>query len=76
MLFKKLMLLWQVMDELQDRIVATEKRFNDVLKQRDELNEELNRLQGEYRVLVDLQKSDKKPNEQATVIEAVPEEDK
>lgn len=60
---------------LQDRIVAAETRFNEVLKQRDECNEELNRLQGEYRVLVELRDSEKQPNTEATVIEAIAEEE-
>ncbi|CAB4132683.1 hypothetical protein UFOVP253_51 [uncultured Caudovirales phage] len=64
------------MTQLQDRIVAAETRFNELLKQRDDINEELNRLQGEYRVLVELRDSEKQPNTEATVIEAVAEEEK
>jgi hypothetical protein len=66
---------------IQDRIVVAERQFEEQKAKREEhlrLAEEclveMNKLQGEYRVLTDLLKEE--PNKQATVIEAVPEKEK
>jgi len=62
------------MNNLQDRIRESEQQFNQLEQQKQEIIAEQHRLQGEYRVLKDLEAKQKKPNKQATVIEAVPEE--
>lgn len=61
---------------IRDRIVAAEERFTELEQQRQAINEEMLKLQGEWRVLTELEATEnpKKPNKKATVIEAVPEE--
>lgn len=72
--------MWYYSDmTLKDRILEAETKFNQVQTERNELLAkaeellvELNRLQGEHRVLQELVDSeDTKPNKKATVIEAV-----
>lgn len=67
---------------IQERIEASEQQFEklkadreDLLKQADTITTELTKLQGEWRVLIDIRDTEivKKPNKKAATIE-VPEE--
>lgn len=68
--------------DIKQRIKLAEQKFDQEQKQREEHLKtadaclvEMNKLQGEWRVLQDLlQKDSKKTNKKATVIDAVPEE--
>lgn len=63
--------------DIQERLLQSEQQFNELSRQREEINTEMTKLQGEWRVLKELQATDaeksKKPNKRATTIEAVPE---
>jgi outer membrane murein-binding lipoprotein Lpp len=61
---------------IQERIEQSEARFNELSKQRDDINTEMTKLQGEWRVLKELEAAEtepKKANKRATTVEAVPE---
>jgi len=63
---------------IEERIKNAEQRFNELDTQRNSINEEMAKLQGEWRVLQDMlkeQESSDEPNKEAAVIEAVPEEE-
>jgi len=64
---------------IQERIQQSEQHFNELSRQRDDINSEMTKLQGEWRVLQELliaEAEPKKANKKATTIEAVAEEDK
>lgn len=61
---------------IQERLLQAEQQFNEYSRQRDEINTEMTKLQGEWRVLKELEVAEaepKKPNKKATTVEAVPE---
>ena len=64
---------------IEDHIKRAEQRFDELVKQRDAITEELSKLQGEWRLLQELKdEADKKvtkaTKQAAEVITAVPEE--
>ena len=64
---------------IEDRIKSAEQRFDELVKQRDAITEELSKLQGEWRLLQELKdEADKKvtkaTKQAAEIITAVPEE--
>lgn len=62
---------------IQERLEAAEQRFNELREQRDAMNEEMLKLQGEYRLLQQLEADGTNPDmvnkTEADVIEVVPE---
>lgn len=68
------MVLFVHMNDLQDRIRESEVKFNQLEQQRLEIVDEQKRLQGEYRVLKELEDT-QEPNKEATTIRAVADKD-
>lgn len=61
---------------IQERIEQSEQRFNELSKQRDDINTEMTKLQGEWRVLQDMlanEKPSKVNKTKADTVEVVPE---
>ena len=63
---------------IQERMQQAEERYNELARQKEDITTEMNKLQGEYRVLGQLlqeeaEKPKKKSTKEATVIDAVPE---
>lgn len=59
---------------INDRIRESEEKFNQLEQQRLEIIAEQQRLQGEYRVLKELE-AKQEPNKEATTIEVAPDEE-
>lgn len=65
---------------IQERILQSEQQFNELSRQRDDINTEMTKLQGEWRILKEIEAAElvgksegKKANKKVAIVEVVPE---